>query len=38
MSNFRRRLLLVALAILSCFSGGYWDDDKPWNDDAPWRD
>lgn len=39
MSNFRRRILMaVANAIYSCFSGGFWADEKPWNDFTPWKD
>jgi len=38
MSGFRRRLLLAAMAIISCFSGGFWADEKPWNDESPWKE
>ena len=30
-------LRMIWQSIISCFGGGYWDNDKPWNNDDGWK-
>lgn len=38
MSTFRRRLMMMARAVRSCFGSGVWIDEKPWIDEELWKD